>query len=118
MNVVVVRDQHRPHLGGNLNVRQLLNPLFYDGAWLRPLSKHPDRKRQRKARLKALALHQARSLKAMEVPLRLVDCATVASRNIRALRGTKEDRSHRRTDGEGSVKLRLTEAFANAIKES
>ena len=73
MNVVVVRDQHRPHLGGNLNVRQLLNPLFYDGAWLRPLSKHPDRKRQRKARLKALALHQARSLKAMEVPLRLVD---------------------------------------------
>ncbi len=82
MNVVVVRDQHRPHLGGNLNIRQLLNPLFYDGAWLRPLSKHPDRKRQRKARLKALALHQARSLKAMEVPLRLVD------RTIYPRRGT------------------------------
>ena len=73
MNVVVVRDQRRPHLGGTLNVRQLLNPLFYDGAWLKPRSKHPDRKRQRKARLKALALHQARSLKALEVPLRLVD---------------------------------------------
>ena len=68
MNVVIVRDQRRPHLGGNLNVRQLLNPLFFS-----PDRRHPDRKRQRKARLKALALYQARNLKAMEVPLRLVD---------------------------------------------
>ena len=68
MNVVVVRDQHRLTWAATLNVRQLFGPLFFS-----PDRRHPDRKRQRKARLKALALHQARSLKAMEVPLRLVD---------------------------------------------
>jgi hypothetical protein len=68
MNVVVVRDPRRPHLGGNLNVRQLLNPIFYA-----PVDRHPDAKRQRKARLRARALRQARELKAAAVPLRMVD---------------------------------------------
>jgi hypothetical protein len=68
MNVVVVRDPRRPHLGGNLNVRQLLNPIFYA-----PVDRHPDAKRQRKARLRARALRQARELKAAAVPLKFVD---------------------------------------------
>jgi hypothetical protein len=54
--------------GNNLNVRQLFNPLFFT-----PNRRHPDQKRQRKARLKARTLRQARELKARAVPLRLVD---------------------------------------------
>jgi hypothetical protein len=68
MNIVVVCDPGRPHLGGNLNVRELLNPLFYT-----PTTHHPDRKRQRGARLRARALKQARELKARDIPLREVD---------------------------------------------
>ncbi len=76
MNVVVVRDQHRPNLGGNLNVRQLFGPLFFSTN-----RRHPDMTRQRKARLKALALRQARELKMMEVPLRLVDSTIYLERD-------------------------------------
>jgi hypothetical protein len=76
MTVHVVYDTKSPYLGGNLNMRQLLTPLFYDGCkpWLSQ-TRHPDRKRQRSARLKARALRQARELKTAYVPLVQVDPA-------------------------------------------
>lgn len=45
MNILRAREPRRPFRGGNLNMRQLLNPLFYE-----PARSHPDAKRQRKAR--------------------------------------------------------------------
>ena len=53
--------------GPALNIRQLLNPLFFSVA-----KRHPDSKRQRCARLRARALKQARELKTMHVPRNLV----------------------------------------------
>ena len=67
-----VTDFTRHWRGGNLNMRQLLNPLFYDGAWLLP-KRRPDSTRQRKARQKARDLRAARKLKAAYVPLCDVD---------------------------------------------
>jgi hypothetical protein len=58
MKVVVVRDFRRPFRGGNLNMRQLLNPLFFSRE-----VKHPDRKRQRTTRLRDVAIQAARKLK-------------------------------------------------------
>jgi hypothetical protein len=55
------------HRAPALNMRQLLNPLFYSHD-----VRHPDRKRRRKARVKARALRQARKLKAVAVPCRMV----------------------------------------------
>ena len=50
-----------------LNVRQLLNPPFFE-----PARRHPDSKRQRSHRLRSEAFAQARRLKAAYVPLCLV----------------------------------------------
>ena len=58
MKVFVIRDFNSPYLGGNLNIRQLLNPIFFDRS-----VKHPDQKRQRNRRLRAKELRQARELK-------------------------------------------------------
>ena len=88
MNVVVVRDPRRPHLGGNLNVRQLLNPIFYA-----PVDRHPDAKRQRKARLRARALRQARELKAAAVPLPCPLLWLSVQRTVAPLLITEADRS-------------------------
>ena len=76
MMVHVVYDTRAPHLGGNLNMKQLLSTLFYDGSkhWFSQ-TRHPDHKRQRSARVKARALRQARRLKAAYVPLIQVDPA-------------------------------------------
>ena len=71
MQKVVVVYSFNPN-PGNLNMRQLLNPLFYDGAWTSS-KHHPDSKRQRKARQRAKDLRAARSLKAEYVPLAEVD---------------------------------------------
>ena len=48
-----------------LNMRQLLNPIFFE----RTVA-HTDTKKQRKARIRTRAYAQARALKAMPVPLR------------------------------------------------
>ena len=45
MQIVVARQFDRPFRGGNLNVRQLLNPIFFERR-----VKHPDQKRQRTTR--------------------------------------------------------------------
>ena len=45
----------------HLNMRQLLNPIFFA-----PVVRHPDHKRQRCARLRARSLRQARELKALD----------------------------------------------------
>jgi hypothetical protein len=66
--IEVHRALGRPFLGGNLNMRELLNLLFFT-----PERRHPDRKRQRKARLRALTLRRLRALKTAPVPLRDVD---------------------------------------------
>jgi hypothetical protein len=58
MQIVIVRQFDRPHLGGNLNMRQLLNPLFFTRT-----VKHPDRKRQRVTRQRDLFLWGARKFK-------------------------------------------------------
>ena len=58
MKVIVVQEFNRPYLGGNLNMRQLLNPIFYSRD-----VRHPDRKRQRTTRLRDVAIHAARELK-------------------------------------------------------
>ena len=50
-----------------LNIRQLLNPLFFSKD-----RRHPDSKRQRPARIKAKAFKQALQLKCREVPRSLV----------------------------------------------
>ena len=60
----VIELNHPSH---SLNIRQLFNPLFYS-----PVERHPDAKRQRKARVEARALRQARTLKTMYVPRNLV----------------------------------------------
>ena len=52
----------------SLNIRQLLNPLFFT-----PTTRHPDPTRQRGARQKAKDLAAARRLKAQYVPLCFVD---------------------------------------------
>jgi hypothetical protein len=49
---------HDVHRGGNLNVRQLLNPIFFEHT-----TRHPDHKRQRGMRTRARSLRQARELK-------------------------------------------------------
>jgi hypothetical protein len=58
MKVFIVREFHRPFLGGNLNMRQLLNPIFFSRS-----VKHPDRKRQRTTRQRDLMLWGARKVK-------------------------------------------------------
>jgi hypothetical protein len=52
-----------------LNMRQLLTPLFFPWGGKR----HPDMKRQASRRQRAKELRAARALKAMDVPLRMVD---------------------------------------------
>ena len=64
MKIFVVRDFTRPYRGGNLNMRQLLNPLFFS----RDI-RHPDASRQRGARQRAKDLAAARRLKMQYVPL-------------------------------------------------
>jgi hypothetical protein len=59
---VCIKDELR---GPQLNLRQLLTPLFYGGC----AKPHPDSKRQRARRQRALAYAQARALKAQYVPL-------------------------------------------------
>jgi hypothetical protein len=58
MKVFIVREFHRPFLGGNLNMRQLLNPIFFSRE-----VKHPDSKRQRTTRLRDVSIQAARELK-------------------------------------------------------
>jgi len=58
MKVIIVREFHRPFFGGNLNMRQLLNPIFFSRD-----VKHPDRKRQRCTKLRNLSMWRARELK-------------------------------------------------------
>jgi len=67
MKVIIVREFHRPFLGGDLNMRQLLNPIFFSRD-----VKHPDRKRQRCTKLRNLSKQAARELKRMEVPHLLI----------------------------------------------
>ena len=62
------RDKSYRFLGGNLNVRQLLNPIFYSRD-----VQHTHSKRQRKACQKSRDRRAARSLKAQYVPLYFVD---------------------------------------------
>ena len=68
MKIFVVYDFSRPYRGGNLNMRQLLNPLFYSRN-----VRHPDSTRQRVARQRAKDLAAARRMKAQYVPLCFVD---------------------------------------------
>jgi len=58
MKVIVVQEFHRPFLGGNLNMRQLLNPILFSRD-----VKHPDRKRQRCTKERDLYLWGARKVK-------------------------------------------------------
>ena len=66
--IFTVTDFKRRWNGGNLNMRQLLNPLFYTRD-----VRHTDAKRQRKARQQAKDLRAARRLKTAYVPLCDVD---------------------------------------------
>lgn len=69
MQIVNVYPRRRR---GSLNIRSMLNLIFYDGAF--PMAKcHPDSTRQRGARRKALDRHAARKLKRQYVPLYRVD---------------------------------------------
>jgi hypothetical protein len=68
VKIFVVRDFARPHLGGNFNMRQLLNPLFFSHD-----VRHPDATRQRCARQRAKDLAATRQLKMQYVPLCNVD---------------------------------------------
>jgi hypothetical protein len=68
VKVFIVHDFARPYRGGNLNMRQLLNPLFF----IRDI-RHPDSTRQRGARQRAKDLAAARRLKEQYVPLCRVD---------------------------------------------
>ena len=68
MKIFVVYDFARPNLGGNLNMRQLLNPLFFS----RDI-RHTDSTRQRGARQRSKDLAAARRLKEQYVPLCFVD---------------------------------------------
>jgi hypothetical protein len=58
MKIIVIRNFARPYRGGNLNMKQLLNPIFFERT-----IKHPDSKRQRNRRLRAKELRQARAAK-------------------------------------------------------
>ena len=58
MKVIIVREFHRPFFGGNLNMRQLLNPIFFSRD-----VKHPGRKRQRCTKERDLMLWGARKIK-------------------------------------------------------
>jgi hypothetical protein len=76
MKVIKIYDQKsclvpRP----SLNVRQLLNPIFFTGTWPLPSKKHPDSTRQRCAIQRARGLTAARELKRRfeYIPLCLVD---------------------------------------------
>jgi hypothetical protein len=69
--VIRVFEPRRLHLGGNLNMRQLLNPLFFQRD-----VRHPDGKRQRSSRQRAKDLAAARQLKREYVPLCYVDRTT------------------------------------------
>lgn len=72
------------HRHGNLNMRQLLNPIFFE-----PVARHPDHRRQRGMRLRARSLRQARELKALgstwipELPgTEFSDCETLTGRPV------------------------------------
>lgn len=60
IKIFVVPEFRRPFLGGNLNMRQLLNPIFFSRS-----VKHPDRKRQRCTKRRDLMLWGARMMKAV-----------------------------------------------------
>ena len=60
MKVVIVR-QFGLHRGGNLNIRQILNPIFFV-----PVLKHPDRKRQHSTKRRDLLIWRARKIKGMQ----------------------------------------------------
>lgn len=70
MKIIVVREFDRPWRSGNLNMRQLLNPIFYT----RQL-RHPDMTRQRGRRQRSKDLKVVRRLKTQYVPLCFVDRA-------------------------------------------
>jgi len=93
MNVICVYN--KPWRGGNLNLRQLLNPLFFS----RDIN-HLDSTRQRKARQRARDLKAARALKAAAVPLRKVDPTIYL----------------RRFDGEGWSVIELTNVYGSAYR--
>ena len=90
MKVFVVCDFARPYRGGNLNMRQLLNPLFFS----RDI-RHPDSTRQRGARQRAKDLAAARQLKVQYVPLCFVDrcCYIHSFDHDRGYWGVKEMRN-------------------------
>jgi hypothetical protein len=67
MKIIIVHSFKGPFLGGNLNMRELLNPIFFERS-----VRHPDSKRQRCSRLRTLARSGARKLKHMEVPRSLI----------------------------------------------
>lgn len=58
MKIIVIHDFSHNY-GGNLNVRQLLNPIFFERS-----VRHPDRKRQRCTKRRDLYLWGARQLRA------------------------------------------------------
>ena len=69
MKIVIIHDSQsclNPFKYG-LNIRQLLNPIFFSRD-----VKHPDRKRQRCTKLRDRAIQAARELKHMEVPRTLI----------------------------------------------
>ena len=57
MKIIVIHD-FKLYRGGNLNMRQLLNPIFFTRD-----VRHPDRKRQRCTRDRDLFLWGARKMK-------------------------------------------------------
>ena len=59
MKIIVVHDFGRPWRGGNLNVKQLLNTIFFERS-----VRHPDRKRQRCTKQRDLDIWRARKLQA------------------------------------------------------
>lgn len=58
MKIIIVKDFRRHFRGGNLNLREILNPIFFSR-----MVRHPDRKRQRSARQRTLLLRGARKVK-------------------------------------------------------
>jgi hypothetical protein len=70
MTAVVCVHLHnkRRSLRGNLNMRQLLNPIFFERD-----TRHPDATRQRGARRRSKDRAVARRLKGQYVPLCFVD---------------------------------------------
>ncbi len=70
MKIIVIHDFSRPYRGGNLNMRQLLNPIFFERT-----VKHPDRKRQRCTKQRDLYLWGARKQKQIvTTPAPFWDC--------------------------------------------